>query len=1002
MTTLKQTKLNYPLRTEFMVGRNDEIERIHAAVSGKGSWLLYFSAEAGTGKTRLLEEAIAALSFQAGQENRCSGIIDMAQSEYHDHDSVQYEIARQLDPNNDFFKKYCEKREEVIKNVREGQEGVSLAHLSAQRDEQFSDDYKALANQARIVLVFDTTENIQLENELVKQLCEIETQSLMIKNWLIDRVANFENTVILMAGRPNQVVEQDILTGFKEKFWKVESYTLNQLSEEETKQYIQAILDRNPNQPVLNDPERKMLYSETNGNPIRLALALQFIFQNNFDAFSKSLIRHKGLDGLMMNYIQNDWPLYSDVMKHMFLARWGMDRGLMKELTGKSDNEIAGIFQEMSQIIFIKTSPAKDTLYLHDALYDSFDQFFGSDADTIQRYDKIAEYYEKKDREISSYLKKMESRVPWMYYLLRSQVEKALLYLERWEDEAIYVHADSVDMALNNIALRFIHRYIDKKVACKEPPHEKDNQFYNQSYADQVDLPALLRASALHWLDRFTEQGLNDRAVRVANKMLKADDSIFSFDKATDQLYQARLLTVLATNEIYVGSYEQVTKHLEEAQKILLEFQPRDDNERWWKNRTLGTINNFSGYFSRVNGLYAKAMSLYENALDAFPKGQFDYLRGQTLTNYAFLLSVVGRPRPALALINEAIEIWKKLDMRFRLGYSINTRSLILSSSEKPRAGKKEAEMALNIFEDLGGERGKVLTKLAIGLAERKIGNMWKRNWEEYPINEATQHFENAEKVLIEAKQIAEMLGERLLKWEANNELGSLYCDWAWLDRALKKPKEEILKRYQDSASYQTIALTFARGDQTKGEKLMPFQETDSLVDLAQLHGDLCFYHYEQENRQEYRSNLKQAHNYMETAEKSVPGDYQTLKHAGVNPIEHENGQPYWLLMGKTNLWLGVWGFRELEHRSLLSVDSNPKEIEAATRYLLRSVAYLKSYGEDTPPLERTLGYFIEYMQKANVQMSWLRKIMSKVEAELDAPKLLEFITKEVEPVLGK
>lgn len=981
MMDLTETKRVYPLRPENMIGRDEELNLIREAYTAKEKSLLYFFAEGGTGKTRLLEEAFDQLMRLANRSYRCSRIIDLYQSEFHDPDNIQYEIAQHIDPKNRYFQEYRDRRKKYLNAKTEGGEGKPLADLAEKRDTQFIEDYQALAERERIALIFDTTENIQLEDDEVQRLCAIDAQSLVVKSWLIDRVSKFQNTVILLAGRPNPAVEQGILAGFAKENWKVTLYELKQLTEADADRYIQEILDQNPNNLPLDPPQKEVLFNASKGNPIRLALALQYIFQKGYDAFNKGLIKSKSLDGLLMGYLKDYGPPFGEIMKKMLLARKGMDKDLLKHLIGVSDQDAAQILTEMGKIIFVRPRKDGQLLFLHDALYDIFDQHYGRAEEVTQDYKLIAEYYEQKERESDSYMDRLENRVTRLYYELQWRTENGCRYFDQWEDEAIYMHMTDIDMRMNDEFLRYMHRYADP-----------DSALFNAAIADQLDRPAINRASAVRWLERYTEQGQHMKAIQVANNIRNTEHPHFCWDKINDPLYKARLLSAWALNETYyVGHKEAVKARLQEAFTLLEGFNPNGKTEEWWKKRAQGTAYHNSGYFNRKNGFYAKAMSNYRRALTEFKKIHLDYMRGQTLTNYAYLLSEMGNSWPARVLIQEAIKIWIKLGMSYRLALAMNTQSLILCEEEKPRAGKTEAEKARNIFEHLDEKRGQVMAMIAIGRALRRLGNMWKRNLEEYPIEKAYIFLSEGENILLRSKDIAENLKDVLISWELYNELGSLYCDWAWLDRAQNLPLQAST-HYMLSIENQQKALALAE------EHAMPFQTTDSLVDLAQVCGDRCFFEFESNNRADFLKYLDDASACLKKAEDSVPEEYRKVE--VTDPFKHEDGQPYWLLLGKVNLWRGVWAFRELEHYQKLSLGDNPEKVQKATECLLYSLAYLRLYGDDTPPLKRSLMYLTDFMRKIDATVEWMKIPISIVENALKSPGLLAFVLKDIQPVL--
>ncbi|NMC34928.1 MAG: hypothetical protein GYA36_21110, partial [Veillonellaceae bacterium] len=934
--------LTYPIRLKNIIGRIPENRLVDAAIRDKGPKAIYFYGEGGVGKTRLLEDVIEKHSCEKGI--RMSSIIDLYHPDFHDYNNVQLEIAQSIDKETRFFQLYKQRHEEYKFAQQVGGESKSLARLAEKRDWQFLKDYQALAERVeRIILLFDTTELIEYDHDVIQELCQIDSQMLAIINWLSSQAAQLNNTVILLAGRRQTRVEADLEKSFQA--WNFERCELKNFSPEETEKYVFQVLSQNPKAPRLTKENYGEIYRRTGGRPIRLALLLLFLMEQS--SFDKVLLKLRSYDrvgaspeGSLESYIierLQDFPDPSDnVMKFLFLARKGMDRELLMCLLGGTDVEAERIIEELKKIIYIKTR--FNNLYLHDDLYDLFDRSNKDFTRLSRDFRTLVEYYRDLEAKASTFRLKLEAHIPRLYYELQFSPEMGCNLYEEWASEAIYLHLNDTDMRLRDEMLRFMHRY------------ESEN--LSERIAGQLEVDKIIRAEAVHWVERHAALGQYVKACEVAESIRTCTDPSLCWEKVDDPLYKSRLLLAWAEAEHYRTKGENSDDKLDQALDILQNFNPQPGSESLvldeagWKSRILGLIYNRKGYISRVNGIYSEAIPLYKMANKELMDSRHSYLRAQVLTNLAFLISQTGDPIAANTHIQDALEIWNNMQMNYREALTRTAFSLILCDQDLPMAAMGEVEYAKKIFEEHKEDRGLVMSMIAMGLVYRKLGNMWKKHLSSHTREGASNDLNSGEQILLSAYEKAVTMQEPLLKWEALNELGSLYCDWAWLSRA-EMNESDALKYYNHSINHQIHALAICE------EAKMKFQIADTLDDLAQAYGDRCFLHLENNRGKGFEEDHDKAYGYLRRVEEEVPASFQKFDQ---DPSLSESGEPYWLIMGKINLWRGIWSFRLLEQEHKMDLEKYQGSIEKATRFLLTAQAYFTRYGINSPALERSLG----------------------------------------------
>jgi len=188
-----------------LVGRKTELKHLSALLDRRGeSHFVYYYAQGGYGKTRLLEE-LQAIVKQRGSTFRATGIIDLYHTDTHSASDIEKAIVEGLDPNKEYFHAYRSKREDY-ELLRE--RGADPGLLEKKREELgralVEDWVKPAVETAKLVLCFDTVELLQYESSVVEETIGEFTVDTRVREWLLDKLPKLKNVLVVFAGRPKQ------------------------------------------------------------------------------------------------------------------------------------------------------------------------------------------------------------------------------------------------------------------------------------------------------------------------------------------------------------------------------------------------------------------------------------------------------------------------------------------------------------------------------------------------------------------------------------------------------------------------------------------------------------------------------------------------------------------------------------------------------------------------------------------------------------------------------
>lgn len=893
-----------------LVNRESERRAIQTALEDDPHLrILYFVGEGGAGKTRLLREAQNFIqnNGKSPKALRWAGLLDFYHTELHSVTAVQGALIQGLDPAGEYFQNFRKSQERFERSLAEGLVGSAIEAERRKLSDLFLEEYHFFAQNHRPVIAFDTIESLAHESDWVESLCSLEDTPIASREWLIGQIGKLENSVILLAGRPQPSFQRALEKANHRSPGQLEIIELKGLTREDSHQLLALLLNKAPASlhPLMNDADQ--LWKITRGLPVQLALALELA--STGQTIDRMGMGNSAGDEAWEQRLINELFSMDDSIRRIFLllglARKGMTIDLLRYLEpGLSVTDCERQLGQLRSASIVKTRPDTDELFLHDALYELFDLYPPPLNHLAPWYERLTDYYRTR------YLRFEQND------RLRSQTAVSLLYYElqrdpRYAFESVYLRLR--EQALKGYELDYEQQLRDELLRFSQNSSYVNHPFLTQKLTHaEIDRDGVVR-----WIKRYLIRSNYQEALRVARTILSKSkfnsyldssihkvpplyreetEYIFEIFDSPDPLFWGQLLTCYSEALIYTSAPEpQVYEILEYTLSLLEDTQLEQNNLlTWLHERTLGRANDRLGYLFRTNGHYGSAITAYQKALPEYRNVDIADEASATLNNLAFTLAILGDFEQAKINIDQALVLRQQFGQKYPLALSHNTRGIIYSLQGQHESGQRESQLALNIFEELESPRGIGLACNALGYIFRKQGEGWKSAQSTpseaiFCFQQSIKHLERAEKVF------SDEVSEPIRLWESLNEQGSLYREWGLLERG-QQEVEKTQELYGKAVECQLKALEIAK------KYRMRFQEADAYDDLAKVLWD--------------QGNAKKAQRWLKQALSLVPKEYSASSNRK-SKKSPPAGEAYWLILGKVYLQEGVWAIKSLTQERL-------------------------------------------------------------------------------------
>jgi len=815
-----------------LVGREKEIRAVRAALEGHKTQILYFRGNGGVGKTRLLEEAgKIALQSMHGRVVRWAGVIDLYHTDLRNPIHIQNQIIGMIDPQIRFFSKFHTAYQHFEKMQIEKAAHVDLQFNRSTLNKIFLETFNRFTQKRRVVFAIDTLETLGNERDPIQTAFHLRETNTTLE-WLTDFLGQAQNSVFILAGRPSPDVEISLAQILQEQPGQFEVIDLQGLTREDARQLMaDYVREIHTPKAILEEVDR--LWKLSSGVPVQLCLAVELVGQAESQISPDDLPSRSDLfkKNIVVNLFQSE-NLERSPLYYLALARKGLSPKLLHYL--EPDQPLEQCAAEISKLrgfSVVKVRPDANDIFLHDALYDLFDQFALGDINTAAAYGPLADFY----RIGLTPKTPNHNSLQCLYYELREDPLKGFeeSYL-RWSEEALSGYNVEWEMQLRAEILAFLNSY-------------HFAHFCDSKLSATLEKEFILD-SAIKWVKRYLARAQHDKAMELAERLIQLAPSAYirpvstktklgvqttitqpsrvaQFIRKAPLSFWGYLFTYYGDALIYMSAPAQ---EVEQVLQIAIQLSRKRSRgsaaKSWMKRRTLGWAHDRIGYLMRVTGRYDSAIHFYHQAISYYRAAQTRDEWANTLNNLAFVLAFKGQVRQARTHVENGLRLRQEIGQKHPLGLSYNTKGLIFGLNN-PRMGEQECKRALSIFEEIDAPRGIGLACNALGYLLRLQGAEWKSQKVSYSL--AMQCYEHALKFLHRAEEIfTEELQEPIRLWESLNETGSVFYEMGVL---VRRENNSIAKTYfENSVEFHNKALKIALG------KSLLFQSADTYDDLAQ------------------------------------------------------------------------------------------------------------------------------------------------------------------------
>jgi hypothetical protein len=397
------------------------------------------------------------------------------------------------------------------------------------------------------------------------------------------------------------------------------------------------------------------------------------------------------------------------------LARRGINRDLLCQLTGWSQERSEQVLEDLQRFPFVKTRAGSDCLFLNDEMYDLLNRKIWDQMDAERKgsYAVILDFYHRKITQAKD-LQRQDLLVEQLYYQFLANPREGYAEYSRLSDGALYEHDVRFDMRLRDEALRF-------RAECPES-HDLAKEF--------LDYDAAVRRVKRH---RFARE--YDKAIRAAEAVKnnlaagQAGDADFRLARADLDVNHAMALIYSGQVDPGVAMLRTVISDLAgKPQSDTLACEDMVDCFcAWRRNLVLGLAHNNLGYtYWTVFGRYRAALAEFHLALPYFLTSNLEEEIANTSDNMGRVYAQLADRTRAELLVRDGLELRRRLGREIRIGLSLNSQILLRSSFGDPHSARRLSEQRLQTFMHLQAQREIGAVSINLGRSLRQLGALRK------------------------------------------------------------------------------------------------------------------------------------------------------------------------------------------------------------------------------------------------------------------------------------
>lgn len=976
--------------TPSLVGRGDILRQIQEAIQDQSPvpHVFYITAPGGWGKTRLVDAVLKKLDKNKLGEwispkiLSATRLVDLYHTYTHSDEGLVDDIVKVLEGENaGRFESYINQRAELDR-VKHDLSQI-LRTVTQQRTKMmdaFIEDFNKLSDQfEKVVLAFDTVENLTYEPDRVQVALGLSEEPIGVAGWLVKGfLPKIRNAVVLIAGRPETPqLEAEIKKLDKEGVIVLDHIKLQTFSEEETLAYFEAVLavvrEENPHiaERLERTPQetRLVVHYLSGGEPFLLSLFVDYLATAKkllpLINISLTEVRGRSKNGLIdereqfreaiLQEFQRIGRPFDDVIRTLAWTEKGMgavllawvlkrDQPTEEEIT-QAEKYVDELRNPELRLSFVKIREIDKLVFLQDEMYKlmrSLHQRGRVRHNAKQTYELIARFYEERIKEqawvvndLDKSTRSLFSSGSWKEFtegkkkeFLKEQqkLREARARLQSYQVEYVYysLQADYLQ------GLRAYYRAAEGAFQSNDTnlwlllrdellrfaKQRRDNDNEN----DKEVLKYIDGDIGVRWIKSNIASGQYDRAFEQIERFRNTCQDLVeegSFADLSLKIWESWALT-------YDGrDYKKARNILEgvlESLKNGLEDPIESEFDEWRSDLLTAYAQDITGYMYRSQGNFKRAVEYYQKNIRLWKKLEIRSELANTLNNLSWALAEVGDFQSAIEYCEDGLNLRRQLGHRHPIALSMNTLGLIETRSGQPERARFRCEQALAIFRDLEQPRGIGLACTALAESLRRMTNVS----DLLTIEQALDNLKLAEQYALEAVEVFKNnVKERLRLVEAYIELGCDYRETArWKNAKHDDPTEFVGK------GEQAFDLAVANA-----EAELAYRGVDALVNKAWM-----YY---------YVDNFEKAGNVIDSVLGMIQPQYLFTNERA--PIHEEEQVPwYWVQLGKAYLLLGIISFKRYERaHGLGDNEEMVKELKNLGRYWTLSLAYDAQYGKD-------------------------------------------------------
>jgi tetratricopeptide (TPR) repeat protein len=766
--------------TPDLVGREAILKQIDTAISStSGASIIALYGKGGIGKTRILNDTFKRRKpglFLAQQ------VVDLYDMQYHSSLALASAIYASLNvANSGHFRTFEEKRAQQYKAQISG-DVRAIAEAIQETLQAFITDFNRFSQSQHVVIALDTVERIAYgatEQRPPFQVAEAW-------QWLVETLPDWGNVTVLVAGR-NQIrhLFPDLENHPAIRLTRIEvgPFTL-----EETNEYLDAVAraaEQAGEQAVadtlrdLKPQYRERVYRYSGGAPIMLALLADYISISGFgqipDILDVDTDPARAQEELERQIVKRmmDTKGIRDMLPMLGRVPKGVDEELLAHLLEISVEEARDRLEPVKRLSFVKVRDGR--YFLHDEMYAILARQIYSAPDdapgAAHVNETIIKWYENQIEKYNKQLDDLYAPIEQEYHSVEEtpsldhvritsvQQEKHRLLVERmyytlrykpFTGFREYFHLSSYATSTGNTMLDIqlqaeLLAFLDERDPSGQQP-----------FIDDLEREVVVGVIKISPVVRLYGEGNYPAAIQEAQRLRQEErqtsQNVDRTIEAALNIWEALAMTERGAKD--EQALKRIQSLLDDAKQILsdVDKSPNVSKTRKLLVRSwLALVYQARGFGLRFRGQVHQAIIEYRRAAALWRWVDMPVYLASILNNLGVAESEEGSFADGQRLVEEGLDIRKKLGARVLIGLSYATLSLALANTGDYTQAQAYAERALRLFRAVEYRMGQ-------GIALRNLAEVLRRSVKHHA--DPNQRIQCLRKAIQYAQEAYEIFGE--------------------------------------------------------------------------------------------------------------------------------------------------------------------------------------------------------------------------------------------------